>query len=243
MITAYDSLFARLFDGRVDIILVGDSLSMSCAGNTDTLPITLDEMIYHTKMVCRGAKESLIVLDMPFGSYTNAQQTLDNGIRVYKETGAHAIKLEGGVYRAPLIKTLTQNGIAVMGHIGLMPQFVRAEGGYKIKGKDSDSVESMIADARAVEEAGAFCMVVEGVKPDAARQIAEAVTIPVIGIGSGADVDGQVLVFSDMLGLYEEFTPKFVRKYLEGANLIKEAVKQFDSDIKSGAFPSDKESY
>lgn len=243
MITAYDALFAGLFDGRVDIILVGDSLNTSFGGQKDTLSITFDEMLYHTKAVCRKVEHSLVVFDMPFGSYADERETLENAIRVYRETSAHAIKFEGGENRASIIRHLTQNGIAVMGHIGLLPQFVRAEGGYKIKGKTEENIEQLLRDAKAVEEAGAFCMVMEGVKAESAKLIAQNVSIPIIGIGAGADVDGQVLVFSDMLGIYEEHTPKFVRKYLQGAELIKEAVEKFDADIKSGNFPSKDESY
>lgn len=243
MITAYDALFATLFDGRVDIILVGDSLNTSFGGQKDTLSITFEEMLYHAKAVCRKTKHALIVFDMPFGSYPDETQTLQHAIRVYRETSAHAVKIEGGQNKAPIIHHLTQNGIAVMGHIGLLPQFVRAEGGYKIKGKTEENIEQLLRDAKAVEEAGAFCIVLEGVKSEAAKIVSESVSIPIIGIGAGPDVDGQVLVFSDMLGIYEEHTPKFVRKYMQGAQLIKEAVEQFDADIKSGNFPSKDESY
>ncbi len=243
MVTAYDALFGRLFDGVVDIILVGDSLSMSFGGQDDTLGITLDEMIYHTKAVCRGVQKSLVVLDMPFGSYIDANSALASGVRVLKETKASAVKLEGGQERAESIYTLTQNGIAVMGHIGLLPQSVRSEGGYKVKGKDDAQIEKLKKDIKAVEEAGAFCAVVEGVKAQVARELAAMTTLPLIGIGAGSGVDGQVLVFSDMLGLNGGHYPKFVRKYLDGAGLVQDAIKQYVEDVKNGRFPSDGESY
>lgn len=243
MITAYDSLFAKLFDSLVDIILVGDSLNMSFNGRKDTLSITLDEMIYHTKAVGSGSTQALLIFDMPFGCYINADDALSNAIRVYRETTAHAIKIEGGVEKAPIIKHLVHNGIAVMGHIGLLPQQVRVEGGYKIKGKTAQQVEKLIADAKAVEEAGAFCMVLEGVPSEAAAEVTKSVDIPIIGIGAGLEVDGQVLVWSDMLGFYEEFSPKFVRKYLDGANLIRDAVRQYTEDVKARRFPGPEESY
>lgn len=243
MITAYDALFARLFDGTVDMILVGDSLAMSFGGHSDTLAISFEEMLYHTKAVCRGARESMVIFDMPFGSYTNEEVALQNAIRVYKESAAEAIKLEGGKECAGIIKRLTQNGIAVMGHIGLKPQFVRAEGGYKIKGKGEAEIKSLLEDAKALEESGVFALVLEGVKADVAREITQSVNVPVIGIGSGVEVDGQVLVWSDMFGFYEAFQPKFVRRYLEGARLIREGLARYVDDVKAGRFPAESESY
>jgi len=243
MITAYDYLFAKLFDGIVDIVLVGDSLNMSCNGKADTLSASLEVMIYHSKAVAKGAENSFIVCDMPFGTYTNREEALKNSIRVYQETGVDAVKIEGGESRADIIRYLTQNSIAVMGHIGLMPQFVRSEGGYKVKGKTEQEREQLIKDAIAVEEAGAFAIVVEGVKSDIAKAIAQSVKIPIIGIGAGNEVDGQVLVWSDMLGFFEDFKPKFVREYLNGAELVKESVKKFVTDVENRDFPSEKESY
>jgi len=239
MITAYDALFAKLFDEQVDMILVGDSLNMIFAGRPDTLSATMDQMIYHTQAVCAGAKKSFIVFDMPYGSYIDKSTALQNAIRVYKETQADAVKLEGGKEKAPVISHLVQNGIAVMGHIGLMPQHVRAEGGYKVKADEQKLVE----DAKALEAAGVFAIVLEGVKADIAGTITQAVSVPVIGIGAGKDVDGQVLVWSDMLGFFEDFTPKFVRRYLDGAKLVKEAVENYAKDVQNGDFPSQKESY
>lgn len=243
MITAYDALFAKLFEKEVDMILVGDSLNMSFAGATDTLSATLDQMIYHTKAVCTGAKDSFVILDMPFGTYINKDEALKNAIKVYQECKAAAIKIEGGEDRADIIKHLTKNSIAVMGHIGLMPQYVRSEGGYIVRGKTKEDTQQLIKDAIAIEKAGAFAIVVEGVKTEAAKAITQAVGIPVIGIGAGNVTDGQVLVWSDMLGFFEDFKPKFVRHYLNGAQLVKEAVQEYKNDVQSKAFPSIEEEY
>jgi len=239
MITAYDTLMAKIFDDIVDIILVGDSLSMSFGGDDDTLGISIDEMIYHTKAVCKGVKKALVVCDMPFGSYLDKKEALKNASKIYKQTKADAVKLEGGIEKADVIKELCQNSIAVMGHIGLKPQFVRAEGGYKVKGKNEEEVEKLIKDAKALEEAGVFCIVLEGVKVDAAKKITDSISIPTIGIGSGKDTDGQVLVWSDMLGFFDEFKPKFVKRYLNGAELIRKSVKEYVKDVKEGRFPSE----
>jgi len=243
MITAYDALFARLFDPIADILLVGDSLNMSFAGKPDTLSATLEQMIYHTQAVCSGAPNTFVICDMPFGTYTTAERALDNATAVYQQSGADAVKIEGGWDKAPVIAHLTANGIAVCGHIGLLPQSVRGEGGYKVKGKNETNALSLIEDAKAVEAAGAFCMVIEGVKADVAARVAEAVTVPVIGIGAGNAVDGQVLVFSDMLGLYEPFVPKFVKQYMDGAALVKAAVSQYKAEVASGAFPEERHTY
>ena len=243
MITAYDALFASLFEQSADMILVGDSLNMSFAGKNDTLSATMDQMIYHTNAVCNGAKNSFIVCDMPFGTYTNTQDALHNSIRVFQETNADCVKIEGGKDKADIVAHLTENGIAVCGHIGLLPQSVRSEGGYKVKGKTNDECLSLIADARAIEDAGAFCMVIEGVKAEVAQEVAVSVDIPVIGIGAGANVDGQVLVFSDMLGLFEAFTPKFVKKYIDGASLVKDAVQNYADEVKLREFPQEIHTY
>ncbi len=239
MLTAYDALFAKLFAPFVDMLLVGDSLNMVFAGNSDTLSATMDQMLYHTKAVCRGAKESFIIFDMPYGSYMDERDALENAMRVYKETCADAIKLEGGEEKAHTIQKLTQNGIAVMGHIGLKPQHIRAEGGYRVK-SDKDR---LLMDAKALEEAGVFAIILEGVKATIAKEITNSVDIPVIGIGAGKDVDGQVLVWSDMLGLFEDFKPKFVKEYLPGASIVKEAVALFAKEVKEGRFPTKDHSY
>ena len=243
MITAYDALFAKLVSESADMILVGDSLNMSFAGKSDTISATLQQMIYHTNAVCRGAQNSFVVCDMPFGTYIDKESALKNAIEVFQQTPADCVKIEGGQDKAEIIKHLTSNGIAVCGHIGLLPQSVRSEGGYKVKGKTEAEREVLIADAKAVEEAGAFCMVIEGTKAEVAKEVAEAVSIPVIGIGAGADVDGQVLVFSDMLGLFEEFTPKFVKKYLDGATLVKNAVREYAEEVQNRAFPAEEHTY
>ena len=243
MITAYDALFAKLLEESADMILVGDSLNMSFAGKSDTISTTLEQMIYHTNAVCSGAKNSFVICDMPFGTYTTKEKALENATKVFQETLADCVKIEGGADKAEVIEYLTANGIAVCGHIGLLPQSVRSEGGYKVKGKTQQEREVLIADAKAVEAAGAFCMVIEGTKSDVAKAVAEAVSIPVIGIGAGADVDGQVLVFSDMLGLFEEFTPKFVKKYLDGASLVKDAVKKYADEVEKREFPSEEHIY
>ena len=243
MITAYDALFSNLFDGEVDFILVGDSLNMSFGGNSDTLSITLENMIYHTKAVCNGAKNTFIICDMPFGTYIDKETAFKNAMKVYQQTSADAVKIEGGVEKAEIVKHLTDNSIAVVGHIGLMPQNVRSEGGYKIKGKDEENIQSLIKDAKAIEAAGAFCIVVEGVKPDAAKLITESVNVPIIGIGAGLDVDGQVLVWSDMLGFFDEFKPKFVRRYLDGASMVRSSVQNYVKDVENKNFPSEEEIY
>ena len=243
MITAYDALFARLFDDQVDFILVGDSLNMSFAGKKDTISATLEQMIYHTNAVCAGAKNTFVICDMPFGTYTDSKTALKNAIKVFRETSADAIKIEGGKQKAHIIKDLVDNSIAVVGHIGLLPQNFRSEGGYKVKGKDDANIQSLIADAKAVEEAGAFCIVVEGVKEEAGEAIAKSVNIPIVGIGAGAKVDGQVLVWSDMFGFFDEFKPKFVRQYIDGANLVKKAVAEYKNDVESLNFPNENEKY
>ena len=243
MITAYDTLFSKLFDGAVEMILVGDSLNMSFNGKEDTLCATMDMMLYHAKAVCNGASLSLVVFDMPFGSYKSKEEALKNATRVYQESDASAVKIEGGKERAYIIEALTQNSIAVVGHIGLMPQFVRSEGGYKIKGKDAQNINLLVEDALAIEKAGAFCIVVEGVKSEAAKAISEAVSIPTIGIGAGLAVDGQVLVWSDMFGFFEGFKPKFVKQYLNGAELIRQSLDHYVQDVKTKKFPTDEYTY
>jgi len=243
MITAYDALFARLFDPIADIILVGDSLNMTFAGRPDTLSATLEQMLYHTNAVCSGAPGPFVICDMPFGTYPDEATALRNAVEVYAQTPADAVKIEGGSDKAPIVRHLTAHGIAVCGHIGLLPQAVRGEGGYKIKGKDEESALSLLDDAAAIEAAGAFCLVVEGVKAEVAARIADAVDIPVIGIGAGNAVDGQVLVFSDMLGLYEPFVPKFVKRYLDGADLVKTAVETYKKEVTERTFPAQEHTY
>ncbi|MRI83403.1 MAG: 3-methyl-2-oxobutanoate hydroxymethyltransferase [Nitratiruptor sp.] len=239
MLTAYDALFAKLFAPHVDMILVGDSLNMVFAGRQDTLSATMDQMLYHTQAVCAGAPNSFIIFDMPYGSYTSQELALANAVRAYKESCADAVKLEGGLERAPTIAHLVQNGVAVMGHIGLMPQHVRAEGGYKVK----RDLTKLLEDAQALEEAGVFAIVLEGIEAKLAAQITKSLSIPTIGIGAGPEVDGQVLVWSDLLGFFTDFKPKFVRRYLEGATLVHEALERFVQDIQQKNFPGPEESY
>ncbi|MBL0686895.1 MAG: 3-methyl-2-oxobutanoate hydroxymethyltransferase [Sulfurospirillum sp.] len=242
-ITAYDSLFASLFNKKIDMILVGDSLNMSFNNKPDTLSATLDMMIYHTNAVCKGAPDTFIICDMPFGTYTNKKQAIKNASRVYQETDAHALKIEGGAEHAHIIKSLTCNSIAVMGHIGLMPQHVRAQGGYKIRGKNEKDTQQLICDAKAIEKAGAFCIVIEGVKSEATKRVNEEVSIPTIGIGAGNDTDGQILVWSDMLGFFQEFQPKFVKKYLNGADIVKNAIDTYVKEVKTRKFPTKEYTY
>ena len=243
MITAYDALFANLFNDDADIILVGDSLNMSFLGKKDTLSATMDQMIYHTNAVCKGASAPLIVFDMPFGSYNTKEQALENAVRVYQETCADAIKIEGGADRVEIIEHLCKNGIAVMSHIGLMPQFVRGEGGYAVRGKTQEDTLKLYKDAKILEEAGAFALHLEGIKSDVAANITKDANIPTIGIGAGVGCDGQVLVWSDMFGFFEEFKPKFVKKYIDGAKLIREALQEYKKEVKEGKFPTDEFSY
>ena len=243
MVTAYDALFAKLFDGEVEMILVGDSLNMSFLGKPDTLSATMDQMIYHTQAVCNGAKLPLIVFDMPFGSYASVELAVKNATRVYQETEAQAVKIEGGKEKADTIKALTQHGIAVIAHIGLMPQHVRSEGGYKIRGKDQTDIEMLIEDAKALEAAGVFAILVEGVKSEAAQAITQAVSVPTIGIGAGNATDGQVLVWSDMFGFFEAFKPKFVKEYFSGAKHIREGIQSYRDEVKAKAFPGQEYTY
>ncbi len=243
MVTAYDALFAKLFNGSVDMILVGDSLNMSFLGKEDTLSATMEQMIYHTKAVCNGATLPLVILDMPFGTYTNESDAVKNATRAYQETNAQAVKIEGGKDRANIVKALTSNSIAVLGHIGLMPQFLRSDGGYKIRGKSQEDIDILIEDAKALEEAGAFAIVVEGVKEEAGKAITKAVNIPTIGIGAGLHTDGQVLVWSDAFGFFEDFKPKFVKQYCKGAKLIRESLDEFVSEVKRREFPTKEFTY
>jgi len=243
MVTAYDALFAKLFDGYVDMILVGDSLNMSFLGKEDTLSANMEQMIYHTQAVCNGASLPLIVLDMPFGTYTNESDAIKNATRAYQETNAQAVKIEGGKDRANIVKALTSNSIAVLGHIGLMPQFLRSDGGYKIRGKDQVDIDQLLVDAKALEEAGAFAIVIEGVKEDVAKMITESLSIPTIGIGAGLYTDGQVLVWSDMFGFFEDFKPKFVKQYCNGATLIRDSLNKYTTEVKNREFPTKEFTY
>src|SRR6202047_883064 len=240
-LTAYDYPTARLLDeAGVDVILVGDSLAMVVLGHDSTLPVTLEEMLHHARAVRRGTKRALVVADMPFGSYhADTADSLRNAVRFVKEAGVEAVKVEGGERRLELIARLTEAEIPVMGHIGLTPQSVNALGGYRVQGKTTDSAEQLLRDARAVEAAGAFAVVLEAVPRELAAQITRELRIPTIGIGAGPDCAGQILGVHDMLGLTFDQTPKFARKYANVGEVIASAVRGYCEDVRSGTFPAD----
>ena len=237
--TAYDALFARLVDeAGVDVVLVGDSVNQVVAGEPSTLSATVDQMIYHARAVRRGIQRALLIVDMPFLSYqVTAEDALRNCGRVMKETGAQAVKLEGGQNVAPTVRRLVDAGIPVMGHVGLTPQSVHRFGGYKIQGRTDEHREMVLRDALAAEEAGAFAVVLEGIPLDLAGEITSRLTVPTIGIGAGSRCDGQVLVLHDMLGLFDDFSPKFVKQYADLKNVVLGAVQSFIGEVKDGKFP------
>lgn len=242
-ITAYDALFAGIFDEEVDVILIGDSLNMSFGGKRDTTSLSLESMIYHAKAVCRKVQHAFLIADMPFGTYATRDSALQNATKLIKHTQVDAIKLEVTSKKLHIIEALIEEGIAVMPHIGLMPQYIKAEGGYKIKGREQSQCEMLIDSAKCFEQAGAFGLLLEGIAAPCAKLITQNLQIPTIGIGSGVDCDGQILVWSDMLGLYDELHPKFVRTYMQGSKLIKEALREYAADVRSANFPSPDESY
>ena len=244
-LTAYDYPTARLVDeAGVDVVLVGDSLAMVMLGHDSTLPLTLDEALHHTKAVRRGVARALVVADMPYGSYHgDIGESLRNAMRFVKEAGAEAVKIEGGERRLELIARLTEAEIPVMGHIGLTPQSVNALGGYRVQGKTPNAAEQVLRDARAVEAAGAFSIVLEAIPRELAAEITKAVRIPTIGIGAGPDCDGQVLVLHDMLGRTFQNPPKFARRYANVGEAILKAVREYCADVESSRFPTDAESY
>jgi len=244
-LTAYDYPTARLVDeAGVDVVLVGDSLAMVMLGHDSTLPLTLDEALHHTKAVRRGVARALVVADMPYGSYHgDISESLRNAMRFVKEAGAEAVKIEGGERRLELIARLTEAEIPVMGHIGLTPQSVNALGGYRVQGKTPNAAEQVLRDARAVEAAGAFSIVLEAIPRELAAEITKAVRIPTIGIGAGPDCDGQVLVLHDLLGLTFQNPPKFARRYANVGEAVSKAVREYCADVESGRFPTDAESY
>jgi 3-methyl-2-oxobutanoate hydroxymethyltransferase len=244
-LTAYDYPTARLLDeAGVDVILVGDSLGMVVLGHENTLSVTVEEMLHHTRAVRRGTRRALVVADMPYGSYhTDLGESLHNAMRFVKEAGAEAVKVEGGERRLELISRLTEAEIPVMGHVGLTPQSVNTLGGYRVQGKTADAAEQLIRDARAVEAAGAFAVVLEAVPRELAAQISQELRIPTIGIGAGPDCDGQILVVHDLLGLTFGQTPKFARQYANVGQIISKAVREYCEDVREGGFPSDAESY
>ena len=244
-LTAYDYPTAQLLDEvGVDILLVGDSLGMAVLGYDSTLPVTLDEMVHHTRAVRRAARHALVVADMPYGSFhVSPEESVRNAVRLVKEGGAEAVKVEGGERRIELIARLVEAEIPVIGHVGLPPQSVNALGGFPVQGKTGDAARLVERDARAVEAAGAFAIVLESVPRELAARITEKLRIPTIGIGAGPDCDGQVLVIHDLLGYGTERTPKFVRQYANLSTEIRRAVGAYCDDVRSGAFPSDAESY
>jgi len=245
MLTAYDYTLAKIIDGGgIDIILVGDSASNVMAGHETTLPITLDQMIYHATSVVRGVNRALVVVDMPFGSYQgNSLEALSSAIRIMKESGGHSVKLEGGSEVIESIERILTAGIPVMGHLGLTPQSIYKFGTYTVRAKEEIEAKKLLADAKLLEKTGCFALILEKVPAKLAQKIAESVSIPVIGIGAGNGVDGQVLVLHDMLGMNHEFNPRFLRRYLNLYDDITRAVKSYATDVKSSDFPNEKEQY
>jgi len=244
-LTAYDYSTARLMDETgIHIVLVGDSLGMTMLGYENTLPVTMEQMLHHTAAVARGVKHALVVADMPFLSYqVSMSQAVENAGRFVKDAGADAVKIEGGAIRQEAIRALVENGIPVMGHLGLTPQSIHVFGGYRVQGKDPAVAKRILDDAKAIEAAGVFAMVLEAMPADLAAQITEAVEVPTIGIGAGPKCDGQVLVVHDLLGLYGETSPKFVKRYAELGTAMKKAFEQYKKDVEKGSFPGPEHCY
>jgi len=245
MLTAYDYTLATIIDnGGIDVILVGDSASNVMSGHETTVPITLDQMIYHAASVVRGVNRALVVVDMPFGSYQgNSKKALSSAIKIMKESGGHSVKLEGGSEIIESVSRILTAGIPVMGHLGLTPQSIYKFGTYTVRAKEEEEAKKLLKDAKLLEEAGCFALVLEKIPAELAQKVAESINIPVIGIGAGNKVDGQVLVLHDMLGMTQEFNPRFLRRYLNLFDDIKGAVKKYISDVKSNDFPNEKEQY
>tara|TARA_B100000575_G_scaffold167761_1_gene134217 strand:- start:2196 stop:3011 length:816 start_codon:yes stop_codon:yes gene_type:complete len=245
MLTAYDYSFAKIIDeAGVDIILVGDSASNVMAGHETTLPITLDQMIYHASSVIRAVKRALVVVDLPFGTYqSDSQEALKSAIRIMKESGAHAVKLEGGLLAKESIERIIQAGIPVMGHLGLTPQSIYKFGTYTVRAKEDEEAKTLISDSKMLEKIGCFSIVLEKIPNALAKKVTSSLRIPIIGIGAGSNVDGQVLVSHDMLGMNKNFSPRFLRRYLDLDSLVSNAVKKYSKDIKDGNFPNKKEQY
>ena len=245
MLTSYDYSLTRLVDGAgIDVILVGDSASNVMAGNDTTVPITLDHMIYHAQCVVNGVDRALVVVDMPFGTYQgDTKLALKSAIRIMKESAGHAVKLEGGVEITDSIKRILTAGIPVMGHLGLTPQSIYKFGTYGVRAKEGEEAERLISDALALQDAGCFAVVLEKIPAELAKMVSEKLQIPTIGIGAGPQCDGQVLVLHDMLGITKDFSPRFLRRYADLGDTIDKAVKQYITDVRSGDFPSEEESY
>ena len=245
MLTAYDYTFAKLLDSAgIDVLLVGDSASNVMAGHETTLPITLDQMIYHASSVVRGVERALVVVDLPFGTYqSDPKKALRSAIRIMKESGAHAIKLEGGKEEAESIKRIVNAGIPVMGHLGLTPQSIHQFGSFALRAKEEAEAQKLKEDAKLLEQLGCFAIVLEKIPAKLAEEVAKSVRVPIIGIGAGSAVDGQVLVMHDMLGMSNEFHPKFLRKYANLQEIINEAVTHYIQDVKAVEFPNENEQY
>ncbi len=244
VLTCYDATFARLIAPEVDVLLVGDSVNQVVAGRDTTLSATLDQLIYHAAAVRRGSPEALVLVDLPFLTYqVSAEEAIRNAGRVMQESGAQGVKLEGGRPMAATVRALVERGIPVMGHLGLTPQSVHALGGYRVQGRTAEAAERLVEDARALEEAGAFSLVLELVPTALARRVSQGLTIPTIGIGAGAGCDGQVLVLHDMLGLNERFRPRFLKHYAELADQVRRAVRAYADDVRSGRYPGDEHSF
>ena len=245
ILTAYDYSSAKIIDGAgIDVILVGDSASNVMAGNVTTLPITLDQMIYHGKSVMKGVSRALVVVDLPFGSYQgNSMEALASAIRIMKESHAEAVKIEGGSEIRESVERILSAGIPVMGHLGLTPQSINKFGTYAVRARQEEEANKLIEDAKLLEELGCFAIVLEKIPADLAKRVAEELTIPVIGIGAGGGCDGQVLVMHDMLGINQGFSPRFLRRYADLAGVMTDAVSRYIEDVKSGDFPNESESY
>jgi len=245
MLTAYDFTLAGIIDkAGIDVILVGDSASNVMAGHETTLPITLDQMIYHASSVIRGVNRALVVVDLPFGSYqADSKEALRSSIRIMKESGAHAVKLEGGSQIKGSIERILQAGIPVMGHLGLTPQSIYKFGTYTVRAKEEEEAEQLINDAKMLEKVGCFSVVLEKVPAKLAEKISKKISIPVIGIGAGRNVDGQVLVIHDMLGMSKEFNPRFLRRYSDLNQIISDAVSKYSTEVKNEDFPNNEEQY
>lgn len=245
MLTAYDYSMAKIFDeAKIDVLLVGDSASNVMAGHMTTLPITLDQMIYHAASVVRAVFRALVVVDLPFGSYQgNSKEALNSAIRIMKEAGAHAIKLEGGEEILESVRRILSAGVPVMGHLGLTPQSIYKFGTFEVRAKEEAEAAKLVQDAHLLAEAGCFAIVLEKIPAKLAQKVAQSVKVPIIGIGAGPHVDGQVLVSHDMLGITREFSPRFLRRYMNLYDDIKVATERYIEDIKLGDFPNDKESY
>ena len=245
MLTAYDYTMAKIVDGAgIDVILVGDSASNVMAGHETTLPITLDQMIYHASSVVRAIDRALVVVDLPFGTYqSDSKEALRSAIRIMKESGGHAVKLEGGKEIKDSIKKILNAGIPVMGHLGLTPQSIYKFGTYTVRAKEEEEAKQLLKDAKMLERVGCFAVVLEKIPAKLAKQVAESVSIPVIGIGAGADVDGQVLVLHDMIGMTHEFNPRFLRRYMNLYETMTNSIGQYVSDVKSSDFPNAEEQY